>query len=123
MLVSVGDDRVLPASSAAIAVAQILACEVAAAAERGIAPAIAASPMTWIFGCSFDSNVTGSTGHQPVRSATPASSARRPAFCGGITLATAASYLSKSVESVRVFASTDASAPPADTDTHSTMPG
>ena len=96
-----------PASSAAIAAAQICPCECAAEAERGMAPAMAASPMTWMFGCSLDSNVTGSTGHQPVRSATPASSATRPAFCGGMTLATAALYLSKSVTSVLVAASTD----------------
>src|SRR4051794_13012230 len=103
--------------------AQILACEFAADAERGIAPASAASPMTCMFDCNLDSNVTGSTGHQPVRSATPAISAARPAFCGGMMLATSAWYLSKSVETVRLATSTDASVPPTETDTHSIMPG
>ncbi len=95
-----------------MAAAQICACEFAADAERGMAPAMAASPMTWMLGWSLERNVTGSTGHQPVRSATPASSARRPAFCGGMMLATAALYLSKSVASVRVATSTEVSAPP-----------
>ena len=45
-----------------------------------------------------NSNVTGSIGHQPVRSATPAISAMRPAFCGGMMLATVGLYLSKSVD-------------------------
>src|SRR6185437_1564771 len=89
-LLSVGAAGVLPVASAAIASAQIFACTCAAEAARGIAPAIAASPITCTLRCSFDSNVTGSTGHQPVRSATPASSAAWPAFCGGMTLATAA---------------------------------
>ena len=52
-------------------------------------PAKAESPMTWMFFSFSDSNVTASTGHQPVRSTTPASAAILPAFCGGITLATA----------------------------------
>src|SRR5262249_57924993 len=78
-----GPAGVPPAMSLTMAAAHSLACELAAAAERGIAPAMAASPITWMFGCSFDSNVTGSTGHQPVRSATPAIWASCPAFCGG----------------------------------------
>ena len=88
MLISFGVDGVPPVSSVATAAAHVLACELAANADFGIAPAIAASPMTWIRGCSFDSNVTGSIGHQPVRSATPVTSAMRPAFCGGMMLAT-----------------------------------
>ena len=47
--------------------------------------------MTWILGTSFEANVTGSIGHQPVWSAAPAMAAMRPAFCGGMTLATCAS--------------------------------
>src|SRR6201999_2623673 len=108
---SVGAAGGLPATSAAIAAAQMLAWDWAAEAERGIAPAIAASPMTCTFGPSFDSKVSGSTGHQPVRSATPASSAACPAFCGAITLATAALYLSKSVVSGRVVGSTSVTSP------------
>ena len=106
-----------------MAAAQSAPCECAAEAERGIAPAIAASPITWMFFCSFDSNVTGSTGHQPVRSATWARSAAWPAFCGGMTLATDALYLSKSVTSVLLAASIDDSEPPLDSPTHSISPG
>ena len=94
---SFGSAGVPPLSRAATAAAQTLAWALAANADFGMAPAIAASPMTWMFGCSFDSNVTGSIGHQPVRSATPAASAMRPARCGGMTLATAAWWRPKSV--------------------------
>ncbi len=48
---------------------------------------MAASPSTWMFGRSVDSKATGSTGHQPVRSATPAWAAMAPAFCGGLVAA------------------------------------
>src|SRR4030081_3696432 len=85
---SLGADGVAPVRSRATAAAHVLACELAANADFGIAPAMAASPMTWIRGCNFDSNVTGSIGHQPVPSATPATSAMRPAFCGGTMFAT-----------------------------------
>ncbi len=44
--------------------------------------------MTWVLGTSFEANVVGSIGHQPVLSAAPAISAIRPAFCGGMTFAT-----------------------------------
>src|SRR2546426_1972002 len=93
-----------PVGRRATAAAHVLACELAANADFGIAPAMAASPMTWIRGCNFDSNVTGSIGHQPVPSATPATSAMRPAFCGGMTLAIFAWCRPKSVISVRVAA-------------------
>jgi len=43
-----------PRASFATATAQTLACELAANADFGIAPAIAASPMTWTFGTCFD---------------------------------------------------------------------
>ena len=112
-----------PARSVATAAAHTLAWEFAANADFGIAPAIAASPMTWMPACSFDSNVTGSIGHQPLRSATPATSAMRPAFCGGMTLATLAWCLPKSVTSVRVAASTEVTLPPLESGTHSSRPG
>src|ERR1700724_3636282 len=96
-----------PRASVATAAAQALACELAANADFGIAPAMAASPMTWMFGFKRDSKVTGSIGHQPLRSATPASSAMRPALCGGMTLATLALWWAKSVVSVLVGASTE----------------
>src|SRR5207249_683117 len=86
--------------ASASAASQVLAWEFAAKADFGIAPAIAASPMTWMPACSFDSNVTGSIGHHPLRSVTPATSAMRPAFCGGMTLATFAWCRPKSVTSV-----------------------
>src|SRR5712671_5070090 len=120
---SLGFAAGLPESSDATAAAQTFACEFAAKADLGIAPAIAASPMTWMFGWSFDSKVDGSIGHQPLRSATPAASAMRPAFCGGMTLATAALCCAKSVTSVLVAGSTEVTLPPLDSGTHSTMPG
>ncbi len=84
---------------------------------------IAASPSTWMLGRSVDSKATGSTGHQPVRSATPACAAMAPAFCGGITLATAALWLANSVVRVSVAGSTDVTLPPWLSGTHSIMPG
>src|ERR1700681_3039846 len=105
------------------AAAQTLAWELAAKPDFGIAPATQASPMTWMLGCRVDSKLTGSIGHQPVRSATPASSAMRPAFCGGTTLATAGLCLVKSVSTVIDAGSTLVTLPPDDSDTHSMMPG
>ena len=58
--------RPRPRSSAATAAAQTLAWALAEKADFGMAPAIAASPITWMPGCSRDSKVTGSIGHQPV---------------------------------------------------------
>ena len=87
---SLGGGGVSSRSSAATAAAHSLACALAAKADFGIAPAIAASPMTWTPGCRRDSKVIGSIGHHPVWSATPAISAICPARCGGMTLATSA---------------------------------
>jgi hypothetical protein len=78
----------LPDSMFTTAAAQALPCACAADADFGMPPAIAASPMTWMLGTSFEAKLVGSIGHQPVLSAAPAISAMRPAFCGGITLAT-----------------------------------
>ncbi len=47
----------------------------------------------------------------------------RPAFCGGMTLATFAWCRPKSVTSVRVAASTEVTLPPLDSGTHSSRPG
>src|SRR6266849_4102774 len=118
---SLGSYGLPPPISLATAAAQTLAWAFAANADFGIAPAIAASPMTWTLGCSFDSNVTGSIGHQPVRSAAPAVSTNRPAFCGGMTLATSALWRPKSVTSVISPTSTDVTLPPFDSDTHSRL--
>ena len=74
----------------ATAPAQALASAFAADADFGMPPPMQASPMTWMLGTSFEANVTGSIGHQPVWSAAPAMVAMRPAFCGGMTLATCA---------------------------------
>src|SRR2546430_16597282 len=114
---SLGADGVAPARSRATAAAHVLACELAANADFGIAPAMAASPMTWIRGCNFDSHVTGSIGHQPVPAATPATSALRPAFCGGMTLATFPRGRPKSGISLRGPAATHATAPLSDNGT------
>src|ERR1700722_5834341 len=108
-----------PRASFAPATAQTLACEFAANADFGIAPAMAASPMTWMFGTCFDSKVTGPIGHQPERSVAPATSAVRPAFCGVMRLAAEALTLSKSVETVLVAGWTEETLPPIDSETHS----
>src|SRR5258707_559807 len=97
-----------------IAAAQTLACALAANPAFGIAPAIQASPMTWMLGCKVDSKLNGSTGHHPVRSATPARSAMCPAFCGGTILATAGVNLLKSVMTVMEAGSTLVTLPPDD---------
>ena len=73
-----------------MAKAQTLAWLLAEKADFGMSPPMVASPTRWIPGCSFDSNVVGSTGHQPDWSARPACCASSPAICGGMTLATAA---------------------------------
>src|SRR5260221_5148600 len=118
---SLGLGGVRPARSFGTAAAQTLAWALAENADFGIAPAIEASPTTWILGCNLDSNVTASIGHQPVRSATPTISAMRPAFCGGMTFATSALWRSKSVISVIAPTSTEVTLPPFDNDTHSRL--
>src|ERR1700746_114265 len=107
--------------SFATAAAQTLACALAENADFGIAPAIEASPTTWTLGCSLDSNVAGSIGHQPLRSATPAISAMRAAFCGGMTFATSALWRPKSVTRVISATATEVTLPPFDSDTHSRL--
>ena len=80
--------------------------------------------MTWMSGCSRDSNVTGSIGHQPVRSATPAACAIGPARCGGMTLATSALWRAELGDEASCSpASTSVTLPPDDSDTHSIRPG
>src|SRR5262247_4855839 len=120
---SFGKAGVPPLKSVATAHAHTLACALAANADFGMAPATAESPMMWMPGTIFDSNVTGSIGHQPLLSATPAASAMRPAFWGGMTLPTAAGCFPKSVTNVRVEGSTDVTLPPLDNGTHSIRPG
>src|SRR5215471_14843987 len=116
---SLPDVGVSPASIVATAAAQALPWALAAKADFAMAPLIAASPITWMFRCNDDSKVTGSIGHQPVRSATPAACAIAPAFCGGTTLATAAVWRAKSVTSVLVAGSTLITLPSFDRGTHS----
>ena len=123
MLISRGSAGFSPRSSAATAAAQTLACAFAEKADFGIPPMMAASPITWMFGISFDSNVTGSTGHQPERSATPALCAIGAARCGGMTFATVALWLVKSVTRVISSALTAFTLPPCDSDTHSRWSG
>ena len=48
-----------------MAKAQTLAWLLARKADFGISPELMASPTMWIPGCSFDSKVVGSIGHQP----------------------------------------------------------
>jgi hypothetical protein len=105
------------------AAAQTFACALAENADFGIPPMMPASPTTWMLGTSVDSNVAGSIGHQPVLLATPACVAMAPAFCGGITLATAALCWPKSVASVIVEGSTWFTLPPLLSGTHSMMSG
>src|SRR5271163_3289088 len=109
---SFGVPGVSPRASFATATAQTLAWALAAKADFGIAPAMQASPTTWMLGTMRDSNVTGSVGHQPERSVVPAISAMRPAFCGGMTLATSALYLSKSAAAAMAAGPPGATLPP-----------
>src|SRR5258706_1508661 len=109
---SLGSSGVPPARSFATAAAQTLAWALAENADFGIAPAIEASPTTWILGCNLDSNVTASIGHQPVRSATPTISAMRPAFCGGMTFATSALWRSENVINGIATTSAEGTLPP-----------
>src|SRR5260370_20676224 len=109
---SLGSSGVPPARSFATAAAQTLAWALAENADFGIAPAIEASPTTWILGCNLDSNVTASIGHQPVRSATPTISAMRPAFCGGMTFATSALWRAKTPNNVTPTTSAQGNTPP-----------
>src|SRR5262245_50648110 len=115
---SLGSSCFSPRTSFATAAAQTFAWALAENADFGMAPAIEASAMTWILGRSLDSNVAGSIGHQPVRSATPAVSAMRAAFCGGMTLATSALCRAKSVTSVIAPTPTEVTWPPFDNDIH-----
>src|SRR5260370_41991347 len=103
-----------PASNVATAAAQALAWALAAKADFGIAPAIAASPITWMSGCKVEAKLTGSIGHQPLRSATPASPAMRAAFCGGTIGATSALWVAKSVVKVIAPGATDVTFPAGD---------
>ena len=79
-----------PARRSITASAQTFPCALAAKADFGIAPAMAASPITWIRGTRRDSKVTGSIGHQPLRSATAAAAAIGAARWGGMMQATSA---------------------------------
>ena len=54
-----------------MATAATLACAFAENPDFGIAPAIVASPTTWMSLTSRDSNVCGFTGTQPLASVTP----------------------------------------------------
>ena len=55
-----------PVSAAMMPKAQALAWLLAANADLGMSPGMIASPTRWTPGCRVDSNVSGSTGHQPV---------------------------------------------------------
>src|SRR5260370_10631872 len=118
-----GENRSDPVSAARIAKAQTLAWLFDAKADFAILPALAASPMTWIPGCSFDSNVIGSIGHQPDRSARPASCASWPASCAGMTLATSALNVSPAVLTNRPFTSPAWTPPANGPGSHSIIPG
>src|SRR5262245_13288973 len=106
-----------------MASAQTLPCELATKPDFGIGAAMVASPTTWMPGTWVASPGAGLIGHRPVGLVTPARSAIRPACCGGMTLATLATCLPKSVVSVLVSGSTELTLPPADKDTHSRWSG
>ncbi len=99
-----------------MAAAQALASALAATPDLGSAGAVQASPMTWMYGWRVDSNVSGSTGHQPLASVRSAAKAMGPACCAGIRFKTSACTRSpNAVRTVRLAASTsttpDRSAP------------
>ncbi len=106
-----------------MAKAQALAWLLAEKADFGMSPPMIASPTRWMPGCSVDSNVTGSTGHQPDFSARPACRARSPAVCAGMTLATAALNVSPAVSTDRAFTSTALTPPVNWAGSHSIIPG
>src|SRR5262249_30618592 len=108
-----------PASSLTMAAAHTFPCALAANADLGMPPASVASASPWMLGTGLDSKGTGSIRHQPVLSVTPAIWAMYPAFCGGMTLATVALCLAKSVVSVISEGSTEVTLPPMDNATHS----
>src|ERR1700751_591367 len=118
---SLGSSGLPPAGSFTTAAAHALAWAFAENADFGIAPAIEASPTTWTLGCSLDSNVAGVIWHQPARAGTPAISAMRAPFCGGMTLGTSALWRPKSVTSVIAATSTEVTFPPLESDTHSRL--
>src|SRR5581483_2128820 len=84
MPVSRGVSGALPARPFTMAVALALPCALAAAADFGMPPPRQASPITCTSGKSFDANVIGSIGHQPVLSAAPAICALRPDDVGDL---------------------------------------
>ena len=74
-------------------------------------------PATW-----RDSKLSAFTGTQPLASVTPARSAMKPAFCGGITLSTSAWWrVPKAVSTSSFSASTRITCPSSDCLTHSIM--
>src|SRR3981081_1203882 len=112
-----------PVSTDARAKAHAFAWLFAEKADFGISPAMIASPTRWMLGCSVDSNVTGSTGHHPDRSARPICCARCPAFWAGMTLATAALTVSSAVITERALTSTALTPPVNSAGSHSIIPG
>ena len=85
-------------SAAATAAAQIFAFfDCAEAADFGIAAEHRGIADHMDTGLQRRFECCGITGHHRVRSVTPAASAIAPAFCGGITLATSAFIVPKSV--------------------------
>src|SRR5262245_30099200 len=97
MFNSAGAGAALPARLAATAA---LACALAEEPDLGIAPAIEASPTTWMFAALVEANVMGSTGHQPLSAVSPEACAMAPARCGGIRLTTSPFWLPKPVFTV-----------------------
>ena len=72
-----------------------------------------------MFGCSFDSNVTGSIGHQPVRSATPASSAMRAGLLRRDDVGDVGLVAAEVGDQRLVAGSTEVTLPPVESETHS----
>ena len=79
--------------------------------------------MTWMPGTRRLSKLTGSTGHHPPLSITPAAPATAPARCGGITFTTSAFAVPPPALMLIAAGSTPMTAPPLDSGTRSSRPG
>jgi hypothetical protein len=102
-LISAGETGSRPFISATRFMAATLPWELAENADLGMAPALQASPITWMPGTRCDSKLTWFTGHHFRSSPTsPAWWAIAPAFWGGIRFTTSPFTVSTPVSTVRV---------------------
>ena len=90
--------------------------------DFGMSPGMLASPTTQTPSAFCEAMLAGTIGHQPLSLVSPAMCAISPARCAGMTLATAASWVSPPAVRVMALASTAVTLPPNSSGIHSTMP-